>query len=67
MEGVIVTSVTGVTTAKCHACHAPRGRDGSRDTAGPPYVVRGPSCHARHAGLIFSNEPIERDTFEAVT
>ena len=65
MASVAVTGVTPVTTAKCHACHAPRGRDISRDTQGYPPFRGGPPCHACHAGLIFRGDFFERDTSEA--
>ena len=65
MASVAVTGVTPVTTAKCHACHAPRGRDISRDTQGYPPFRGGPPCHACHAGLIFRGDLFERDTSEA--
>jgi hypothetical protein len=66
MASVAVTSVTPVTKGKCHACHAPRSRDISRDTRRHP--LRGVSrCHACHAGLSFLREGSERDRFNSGT
>lgn len=46
MASVAVTPVTAVTNGERHACHAPAGRDISRDIAEPPYVVGG--SHVTH-------------------
>lgn len=60
MASVAVTSVTPVTKGKCHARHAPRGRDIRRDTRRHP--LRGVSrCHACHAGLSFRKGGSDRD------
>lgn len=62
MASVAVTGVTPVTSGKCHACHAPRGRDICRDTRNPP-LTGGSRCHACHAGLSFEGRGFERDIF----
>jgi hypothetical protein len=64
VESVTVTSVTPVTAGKCHACHAPRGRDISRGTQGYPPFRGNPPCHACHAGLIFRGDFFDRDKLE---
>ena len=65
MASLAVTSVTPVSTAKCHACHAPRGRDISRDITGVPPFRGDPLCHACHAGLISGVRYFVRDIFVA--